>query len=60
MSPALRFEIVHEPGIGWYVYRFENDVCTHDFLQDTRKMAETFSHTQWAIPPLAWVEQTTT
>lgn len=44
-----------KPEVGWYVYRFdENGKCTHDYLQNTEKIAIEFAEERFGVPQEIW------
>ena len=52
---ARRFEIVEStPEVGFYVYIYEGDRCTHDYLQDTLERAKSFAEEEFGVPAASW------
>jgi rhodanese-related sulfurtransferase len=50
-----RFEIVFGgEGIGFYVYIFEAERCTHDYLQGTLEIAKSFAEEEFKVPTNSW------
>lgn len=41
-------------GIGYYLYVFAGDKCTHDYLQDTVADAKEFALETFGVPPEGW------
>ena len=51
---GLRFEIEEDSNVGFYVYVFDGDKCTHDYLQDTFELAKGFAGRKFGVPVSAW------
>lgn len=51
-----RYDIVPESGVGFYVIRYADstDKSTHDYQQDTLKMAKEFAHEEFGVPIGSW------
>ncbi len=45
-----------KPEIGWYLYVYQNGVCTHDFLQDSMAIAKEQAKEQFSVPLDKWKE----
>ena len=39
---------------GFYLYVYENERCTHDYLQDTLEMAMTQAFEDFSVPKDVW------
>ena len=53
-SKSQRCEIEHDPFVGFYLYVFENEKCTHDYLQDTLEAAIEQAWKDFGIFKSAW------
>ena len=51
-----RFEIEHDPIVGFYLYVFENGNCIQDHLQDTLEIAIETAMEDYDVPKDAWRE----
>jgi hypothetical protein len=51
---GLRFVVEHDSSAGWYLYVYEGDFCTHDYLQDTREAAVEQATELFGVPQSAW------
>ena len=49
-----RFKIEEDPTAGFYVYVFEGEKCTQDYLQDTLTLAKKFVRDKFGVPEDAW------
>jgi hypothetical protein len=49
-----RFKIEEDIDAGFYVYVFEGEKCTQDYLQDTLKLAKEFVRDKFGVPENAW------
>ena len=49
-----RYEIEHDPLVGFYFYVFEGDKCIRDHLQDTFEIAVEVALEDYAVPKEAW------
>lgn len=52
---SRRFEIVHDPAVGYYLYVFENEKCVRDHLQDTLDTAIDNALEDYQLPRSAWM-----
>jgi hypothetical protein len=52
------FKIEEDANAGFYVYAFEGDKCTHDYLQDTLAIAKECAREEFGVPEDAWHEAT--
>ena len=50
-----RFRI-GETNVGIYVYVFERDQCTHDYLEDTLVLAKECARERFGVPENSWSE----
>jgi hypothetical protein len=50
-----RFKIEEDGNAGFYVYVFEGEKCTYDYLQDTLVLAKEFAREEFGVPEQAWV-----
>jgi hypothetical protein len=57
-SEAARFMIEHHQGTGFYLFRYDADRCTHDYLQDTFEQAVAQAANEFGVPADAWVPDT--
>lgn len=55
-----RFTIEHDSAVGFYLYVFDGERCTHDYLQDTLDLAKQFALEEFDVPHDAWDEATQT
>jgi hypothetical protein len=53
-----RFRIEQDDAVGFYVYAFEGERCTHDYLQDTLEFAKKCAREEFGVPEDAWREAT--
>ena len=54
-APTLRrFEIKQDPVVGFYLYIFEGDECSHDHLQDTLEMVMECAWEAYGVSKNAW------
>lgn len=44
------------PGVGYYLYRYENGKDTHDYLQDTIEICKKQAFEEWGVPMDCWEE----
>lgn len=51
----LRFVIEHDELVGFYLYVYEGDWNSHDYLQDTRYFAKEQAFEEFGVPLDAWV-----
>lgn len=51
---SRRFEINHDPLVGFYLYVFENGECIRDHLQDTLEIAIESALEDYDVPKDAW------
>lgn len=49
-----RYDIKHDPNIGFYLYVFENDKCITDYLQDTLELAMECALEDFGVPKGSW------
>jgi hypothetical protein len=50
-----KFEIVFGgEGVGFYLYIFEGEKCTHDYLQDTLAITKKFAEEEFGVPINSW------
>jgi hypothetical protein len=45
------------PGVGWYLYVYENDRCIYDYLQDTFKVCQEQAHEDFGVPLNSWKKE---
>jgi hypothetical protein len=43
-------------GIGFYLYVYDGDRCTHDYLQDTITLAQDDALEMFGVPPESWAD----
>jgi hypothetical protein len=48
------FKIEEDANVGFYVYAFEGERCTHDHLQDTLALAKECAREEFGVPEEAW------
>jgi hypothetical protein len=48
------FKIEEDANVGFYVYAFEGERCTHDHLQDTLALAKECAREEFGVPEDAW------
>ncbi len=53
-EPTKRFVIEEEDGIGFYLYAYDGEKCTNDYLQDTFDMAVEQAEEDFGVKPSAW------
>jgi hypothetical protein len=53
-----RFVIEEDKRAGFYVYAFDGQRCTHDYLQDTLEIAKQCAREEFGVPEDAWHEAT--
>jgi len=53
-----RFVIEEDKAAGFYIYAFEGERCTHDYLQDTLEIAKRFARERFGVAEDAWHEVT--
>jgi hypothetical protein len=53
-----RFRIERNEPAGFYVYAFDDEHCTHDYLQDTLEMAKECALEEFGVPENAWHDAT--
>ena len=51
---GLRFKIEEDSNVGFYLYVFDGDKCTHDYLQDTFDFAKACALEEFGVPLNAW------
>jgi len=51
-----RFRIEQDGTAGFYIYAFEGEHCTHDYLQDTLEFAKKCAREEFGVPEDAWHE----
>ncbi|WP_341895032.1 hypothetical protein [Ferrovibrio terrae] len=49
-----RAEIQYDPSVGYYLYIFDSEDCTYDYLQDTFEIAVAQAEEDFGIPSSAW------
>jgi hypothetical protein len=52
------FKIEEDASAGFYVYAFEGERCTRDYLQDTLSLAKECARDKFGVPEDAWYEVT--
>ena len=52
------FKIEEDASAGFYVYAFEGEKCTHDYLQDTLALAKKCAREEFGVPEDTWHEAT--
>ncbi len=50
-----RFVIEEDPGIGFYLYVYENESCMRDYLQDTLEIAKEIAEEEFGVPKAIWI-----
>jgi hypothetical protein len=55
-----RFMIEEDSSVGFYLYVFEGQRCTQDYLQDTLAGAKKFALDKFNVPYNVWTEATST
>jgi hypothetical protein len=54
---ANRVFVIEQDGrVGWYLYVYAGERCTHDYVQDTLALAKSHAATQFGVPEDAWGE----
>jgi hypothetical protein len=53
-----RFMIQEDKAAGFYIYAFESERCTHDYLQDNLETVKRFARERFGVPEDAWHELT--
>ena len=53
-QPSKRFVIEEDEGIGFYLYVYEGEKCTHDYLQDTFQFAVEIAEEDFGVDPNVW------
>ena len=48
------FKIQEDANAGFYVYAFEGEKCTYDYLQDTLALAKECAREEFGVPEDAW------
>ncbi|NBR84928.1 MAG: hypothetical protein EBY09_22040 [Verrucomicrobia bacterium] len=43
-------------GIGYYLYVYDGERCTHDYLQDTLDIARRFALERLGVPTESWTD----
>ena len=43
-------------GIGYYLYVYDGDRCTHDYLQDTTAVAKAVAWEMFGVPAESWAD----
>ncbi len=51
---SMRYEIKHDPSVGFYLYEFDSDRCIRDQLQDTFEIAVEVALEDYGVPKNAW------
>jgi hypothetical protein len=49
-----RFIIENDKAVGFYLYVYENNHCTRDYLQDTLEIAINFAMANFQVPKDSW------
>jgi hypothetical protein len=49
-----RYEIRHDPLVGFYLYIFEDGKCIRDYLQDTLEIAMECAQEDYGVSKNAW------
>jgi hypothetical protein len=49
-----RFEIAEGNGQGFYVFRYVDGECTHDYLQDDIRLAYDCAEENWGLDRSVW------
>jgi len=49
-----RFRIVQDASVGFYLYVYDGDRCTHDHLQDSLDAARDFARDEFGVPVQSW------
>lgn len=55
-----RFVIEADPAVGFYLYVFDADRCTHDYVEDSLASAREFASEQFGVSNHVWREITST
>jgi hypothetical protein len=55
-----RFTIEEDSTVGYYLYIFDEQRCSHDYLQDTLEVAKKFALEEFGVPEDAWGDATPT
>jgi|ERR1035437_4071105 acyl carrier protein len=56
---GLKFKIEEDyPDVGWYLYVFEGEKCTYDYLQDTFQICKEFAFKKFEVPIDSWNNST--
>jgi hypothetical protein len=50
--------IEQDEAAGFYIYAFDGERCTHDYLQDTLEIAKQCARKEFGVPEDAWHEAT--
>jgi hypothetical protein len=45
--------------LGYYLYVFVGNRCTHDYLQDTAREAKEFARDEFGVPLSSWTDAQT-
>jgi hypothetical protein len=53
-EPTHRFVIEADTAVGFYLYIFDAEKCTHDYLQDTFDAAVRQAEDDYGVPPSEW------
>ena len=53
-EPTKRFVIEEEEGIGFYLYVYEGEKCTNDYLQDSFEIVVEQAEEEFGITLNAW------
>lgn len=53
------FKIEQDEKVGFYLYAFEGDRCTHDYLQDTLAFAKECALEEFGVPLEKWTHEDT-
>lgn len=53
-EPNKKFVIEEEEGIGFYLYVFDGDTCTNDYLQDTFDFAVEQAEEDFGVSREIW------
>ena len=43
-------------GIGYYLYVYDGEKCTHDYLQDTLAFAQADAFERFGVPTESWMD----
>jgi hypothetical protein len=51
---SREFRIIADASVGFYLYVFEEERCTHDYLQDTEEKAIECAAELFGVPTNEW------